>query len=525
MPKNLLAPPSLHRRLAGVQQGNGGPPAQNKLGKSIATVARRRAPAPAGRVLAAAAAIRQFGGMPDRDRLRAVPAVERVLQALGELPVPRVVLTALVRRELARLRELPAVPPFADVVAAIRAVATEFHRTRIQPVINGTGVLIHTNLGRAPLGPEVVATLTAVAGHYTNLEFDLTTGARGHRAAYLEHNLALLCGAEAATVVNNCAAALVLVLRQFTAGERTEVIISRGELVEIGGGFRIPEILETSGARLREVGTTNRTTLDDFRQAIGPQTALILKVHRSNFFMGGFVASPEVPELTALAREHGLPFVHDLGSGAVARTEALAPVEHEPTPAELLGCGVELLCCSGDKLFGGPQAGIIAGRADYLAALKRNPFFRALRCDRLVLAALQETVDAYLRARDRGEAAPAGVPVLALLGAPLDHLRTRAETLVAELAHWQLPLEVATGAGVSRLGGGTMPTAAVPSVTIDLRPTALRLDAFARRLRCGSPPVVGYVAGDVLKLDLRTVFPAQDNLLVMCIRQAADPQP
>ncbi|MBU6402631.1 MAG: L-seryl-tRNA(Sec) selenium transferase, partial [Verrucomicrobia bacterium] len=304
---------------------------------------------------------------------RAIPAVEKVLQALGATDLPRPVVTAVVRRELAALRQAEKIPDYDAVLAGIRAALETLRRSRLQPVINGTGILVHTNLGRAPLGPAVVEALGTIAASYNNLEFDLSSGERGGRAGYLEQSLALLCGAEAATVVNNCAAALVLALRHFTAGARKEVILSRGELVQIGGGFRIPEILEASGAQLREVGTTNQTTLSDYAKAIGRSTAMLMKVHRSNFFMGGFVASPTTEELAALARQHRLPLVEDLGSGAMVDTGKAGGVEHEPTPAEVLRRGVDLVCCSGDKLLGGPQAGIIAGRVKLVAALKREP--------------------------------------------------------------------------------------------------------------------------------------------------------
>lgn len=449
--------------------------------------------------------------MPDPQARRAIPAVEKVLQSLSDSPLPRPMLTAIVRHELQLLRdsgEPP--PPFDDVVASIRKTANRFHQSRIQPVINGTGVIIHTNLGRAPLGSGVTTRLADVAARYNNLEFDLATGERGERAAFLEHGLAILCGSESATVVNNCASALVLILRHFTAGKRKEVIISRGELVEIGGGFRIPDILETSGAILREVGATNRTSLSDFQNAIGPNTALILKVHQSNFSMDGFVAAPSAQELRELATDNDLPFVQDLGSGAVAHTDSLAPVNHEPTPAEMLDQGIELLCFSGDKLLGGPQAGIIAGRADYIAALKKNPFFRALRCDRLVLTALQETVAEYLNS----SALPATVPVLCLLQLPESELRTRAEKIAAQLQSPDLPIDVTVGAGKSRLGGGTMPGSSVPSVTLDLRPRSTSPKNLSRLLRHADPPIIGYIADDTLKLDLRTIFPDQDESLV-----------
>jgi len=462
--------------------------------------------------------------------LRPIPAVERVLQALGDAGLPRPVIVAVVRRELATLRAEKAIPGFDRVVDRIRKALERLRQSKIRPVINGTGIIVHTNLGRAPLGPDVVATLQRVAADYTNLEFDLATGERGERASYLEHNLALLCDAEAATVVNNCAAALVLMLRHFTAGERKEVVISRGELVQIGGGFRIPDILEASGARLREVGTTNQTTLADYARVIGPATALVLKVHRSNFFMGGFVASPSTAELAALARKKRVPLVEDLGSGAVMATERLAGLEHEPTPAEVLKHGVNLVCFSGDKLFGGPQAGIIAGRARLVAALKREPFFRALRCDKLILGALQTTVDLHLETPASGWAIPSGnadperrAPVEQMLQVSREELRGRAAKMVEALAG--APLKAGIGEGKAQVGGGSLPRSAIPSVTLDLVPQNMRLSDLATRLRAGDPPVIGYLSGNRFKLDLRTIFPRQDVEVVRAIHRAMEAGP
>lgn len=455
--------------------------------------------------------------------MRTVPAVEKVLQALGPVDLPRPAVVAVVRSALAALRAAGEAPAFDAVVAGVRSALDRVRRSRLQPVINGTGVLLHTNLGRAPLGAAAVRALVEIAPAYTNLEIDLDTGERGPRAAYLERHLALLCRAEAATVVNNCAAALVLILRHFTAGPRRDVVISRGELVQIGGGFRIPDILETSGARLREVGTTNRTTLDDYAAALTPDTALILRVHRSNFFMGGFVESPDLAALAALARRHRLPLVEDLGSGAVTDTRAWGATEPEPRPADRLRQGLDLVCFSGDKLLGGPQAGIIAGRTRHVSALKRDPFLRALRCDKLVFAALQATVDAHLT----GEAVagnPGALPLLDQLHVPLAALRSRAGQLVAQLDG--LPLQAAVGVGQSRVGGGTLPQVTLESVTLDLRPDGQPPGALAARLRSGAPPVVGYLGGGRLRLDLRTVFPAQDELLLAAIRAAcASPSP
>jgi L-seryl-tRNA(Ser) seleniumtransferase len=448
--------------------------------------------------------------------LRSIPAVEKILQALGDVGLPRPAVVALVRRELAALRSEETIPAFAEVLKQIQAALNDVRLSRIQPVINGTGILIHTNLGRSPLGPAVVKTLTEIASSYNNLEFDLASGERGGRASYLEQNLALLCGAEAATVANNCAAALVLILRHFTAGERNEVVISRGELVQIGGGFRIPEILETSGAKLREIGTTNKTSLKDYEKALGPRTGMILKVHRSNFFMDGFVESPSTEQIAALARKQNVPFVEDLGSGAMIQTEQAPGIEHEPTPAEVLGGGVDLVCFSGDKLLGGPQAGLIAGQAKLVSALKREPFFRALRCDKLILSALQTTVDLYLaRAGEEGGGCGSPVPVLDMMRRSNDDLRARAEKIVGALSG--LPVKASVGEGQAQIGGGTLPRSILASVTIDLVLKNLSLEEFSARLRHGTPPVIGYISGGCFKLDLRTIFPSQDDEVVRAL--------
>ena len=381
--------------------------------------------------------------------------------------------------------------------------------SRIRPVINGTGILVHTNFGRAPLSPEAISALSAIGSNYNNLEYSLTDGTRGGRAAYLERGLALLCGAEAATVVNNNAAALVLILRHFCQPAAADVVISRGELVQIGGGFRIPEILEASGARLREVGTTNRTSSSDYARALTRQTALVLKVHRSNFFMDGFVESPSTADIAALSRRRRVPFVEDLGSGALIQTEAIEGLEHEPTPKEVIHQGADLVCFSGDKLLGGPQAGVIAGRARFIRALKQEPLYRALRCDKLILSALEATVDAYLR----DEASP---PVLEMMRMSNDELRARAERMVAALDG--LGLGARVGTGRAQVGGGTLPRSAMTSITLDLAHPTLKAQELARRLRQQPLPVIAYVARGVVKLDLRTILVRQDDDVVSALR-------
>src|SRR5438067_4418909 len=443
--------------------------------------------------------------------LRKIPSVDKVVGEIGGCDLPRRVIVDVVRHELGLLRAEKKVPNFSGVMSRVRTAVDALQLAKIQPVINGTGIVIHTNFGLAPLGPALIESLTAIGPGYTNLEYDLTSGERGHRATYLEHNLALLCEAEATTVVNNCAAALILLLRHFTA-KKKEVVISRGELIQIGGGFRIPEILEASGAKLREIGTTNKTSVKDYARALGPNTALILKVHRSNFFMGGFVESPSTEDLAKLARMKRIPFVEDLGSGALVATEKVGAMEHEPTPNETLRSGVDLVCFSADKLFGGPQAGIIAGKRRHIAALKREPFFRALRCDKLILSALQATVDLYLADKSRE------LPALAMLEVTADQLRVRAEALLAQIR--DLPLRSSIGEGKAQVGGGSLPRAVISSVALDLLPDNVSVEDFATTLRCGSPPIIGYVAGGKFKLDLRTIFPRQDAQVVSALRSA-----
>jgi L-seryl-tRNA(Ser) seleniumtransferase len=448
---------------------------------------------------------------------RAIPAVNKILDSLGEkaspaqIDLPRPLIVDVVRQELTQIRRGREIPEFAAIVDLVQASLEKLRASRIQPVINGTGVVIHTNLGRSPLPQGAGETLRNTASSYNNLELDLTTGDRGTRGVYLERALALLAQAEAATVVNNCAAALVLIVRHFIE-KKNEVIISRGELVQIGGGFRIGEILETSGAKLREVGATNKTTLGDYARAIGKQTALILKVHRSNFFMSGFVESPATAEISALARKKRVPFVEDLGSGAMSATEQIGLHHHEPTPVEVLKDGADLVCFSGDKLFGGPQAGIIVGKKRLIAALKSEPLFRALRCDKLVFAALQTTVDLHLNQ------VTSEIPALALLQIPKDELRARAAAMVTRLQG--LPAKITIGSATSKIGGGTLPRSILPSITLDFLPEDSSVQDFARALRRSVPPVIGYIGDGRFKLDLRTIFSHQDDLVVDAIRTA-----
>ena len=476
----------------------------------------------------------------NRSRLSAIPSVDKLALALGDTGLPHPTVVAAIRRELSTLRKHGTIPDFDEVVSRLRCALGTLRASRIQPVINATGILIHTNFGRAPLGHAVMEAVSRIGSRYNNIEYGIAKGERGGRAAYLEHNIALLCGSEAATVVNNNASALILILQHLCGDESTatggahgnvrrrdplrknQVVISRGELIQIGGGFRIPEILEASGARLREVGTTNKTSLADFARAITRETALILKVHRSNFFMDGFVDSPSTEAIAQLARERRVPFVEDLGSGAMIHTESVAGLEHEPTPAEVLRNGVNLVCFSGDKLFGGPQAGIIAGKAKLIAALKREPLFRALRCDKLILAALEATADIYLRHStgdpNANDSMNRGIPLLAMLHTSNGDLQLRAGKIIAALDG--LPLNAEIGKGRSQIGGGALPRSIVQSTTLVISHNTLRAQELAARLRSHVPPIVGFIERGKLKLDLRTVFPDQDPEIVTALRAA-----
>lgn len=444
--------------------------------------------------------------------LSRLPAVEKTLQALDNVDLPRPIILNVVRQSIKELRADPEkIPEFNDYINAIRVELEALARTRISSVINGTGVLIHTNMGRSPLPDRAADRLCSIATNYNNLELDLNTGERGNRASYLEKCLALVSGSESATSVNNCASALVIILRHFVRGNKKRVIISRSQLVEIGGGFRIPDVLLASGAILHEIGTTNKTTVKDYENAISDETALILKVHQSNFYMGGFIENAETEELAQLAKKKGVPFCEDLGSGAVVNTEEFGPVNHEPTPSEILAKGVDLLCYSGDKLLGGPQAGIIAGRSELVEGIKKEPFFRALRCDKLILSMLEEVTESYLRGITE-------VPILDMLSSTTDQLNTRAESIVNSLK--ELPLSACIGKGESRIGGGTMPKSTIPSITIDLQPENISISRLAENLRFNTTPVMGYVADGQFKIDLRTIFSRQDKDLLDAIKKA-----
>ncbi|MGE0461585.1 MAG: L-seryl-tRNA(Sec) selenium transferase [Vicinamibacterales bacterium] len=369
----------------------------------------------------------------------------------------------------------------------------------LRPVINATGVIIHTNLGRAPLARAAIDRIAATAGGYTNLEYDLAKGSRGSRAVHAEALLTTLTGAEAAVVVNNNAAATLLMLAALAQGR--EVLISRGELVEIGGGFRVPDVMAQSGADLREIGTTNRTRVADYTVAAGPRTALILRVHPSNFRVEGFAERPTLTALVNAGRTLGIPVVEDLGSGNL--DEGLAD---EPSVRGSLAAGADLVCFSGDKLLGGPQAGILAGRRALVDRLRRHPLMRAFRVDKLTYAALEATLLEYLAGR-----AGQTVPVRRMLATDVDAIEARARALADRLVAqgWRVSLV----SGSSAVGGGSAPGLALPTVLVAIEREGLTAHALEARLRVLDPPVIARIVDDRVALDLRTVPPESDQQL------------
>ncbi|HUK23570.1 MAG TPA: L-seryl-tRNA(Sec) selenium transferase [Terriglobales bacterium] len=384
----------------------------------------------------------------------------------------------------------------------------------LRPVINATGVILHTNLGRAPLSAAALAHLQKTAGTYSNLEFDLAAGERGRRDAHVDRLFrSLLSGAGSPVstiVVNNNAAAVLLALN--TLADRGEVIVSRGELVEIGGSFRIPDVMAKSGAILREVGTTNRTRLADYEKAINANTRLLLRVHRSNFQITGFTAQPGVEELVALAAKHNLPLMDDLGSGALFDLTS-AGINGEPGVLDRLSTGVSVVTYSGDKLLGGPQAGILSGRSDLIAAMRANSLFRALRVDKLTCAALEATLLAYVK-RDHET-----IPALRMMRLSKEEIARRAEALAQRVKTSRLSVELLEGE--SLIGGGAAPSATLPTRLLALSCPGLSAEELAARLRSFEPPVVARVEEGRVLLDLRTVLPQQDAAVAQALEQTA----
>lgn len=409
--------------------------------------------------------------------------------------------------------------PAEDAEAVLLATASEAlaasQQSSLRPVFNLSGTVLHTNLGRALLAKSAVAALASAASQPSNLEYALASAQRGHRDAHIEHWLTRITGAEAATAVNNCAAAVMLILNTFAP--RKEVIVARGELVEIGGAFRIPDVMATAGARLREVGTTNRVHLRDYAEAISPRTAMIMKIHPSNYRIEGFTASVPEADLATLAHEHKLPLAVDLGSGTLLDFAAFG-LPHEPTVQETLAQGADLVAFSGDKLLGGPQAGLIVGRKDLIQQLRKNPMTRALRLDKLIIAALEATLRLYGDA----EHARTQIPTLRLLTRPQAEIAALAARLQpAVAAAYADCATVSVQPCASQIGSGALPVDLLPSAALVLAPHGeCKVDALAARLRALPRPVIGRVHQDALWLDLRCLEDT-DAFLAQCVPPAS----
>ncbi|MGE5357770.1 MAG: L-seryl-tRNA(Sec) selenium transferase [Bacteroidales bacterium] len=460
--------------------------------------------------------------IPSIEQLRQRPALRALEETYG-----RDAVVAALREEADALRVqlasaeqgvagLPADRDAASThleAAVARRLRATIHAS-LDRVVNATGVIIHTNLGRAPLADRALERVLAVARGYTNLEYDLVAGSRGRRDAHATALLSRLTGAEAALVVNNNAAATLLILAALGAGR--EVIVSRGELVEIGGGFRVPDVMAQSGAVLREVGTTNKTRAGDYEAAISERTALILRVHRSNFRIEGFTEQPAIDELVALGRRAGVPVVEDLGSGWMGSRYTKVAIQEltgEPTVSASIEAGVDVVCFSGDKLFGGPQAGMIIGRESLVDKIRRHPLMRALRVDKLTYAALEGTLLEYASGR-----AAEHLPVARMLAIDVEQIRRRAEALM-HAAGEPPDIGMRLLPGASMVGGGSAPGASIPTCLLALEPRNRSAADIELALRRADPPVIARVENDRVLLDLRTVAPEEDELLVKVLRE------
>ena len=404
----------------------------------------------------------------------------------------------------------------AEAITWLERRAIEILESRLtpslRPVINATGVVIHTNLGRAPLAIEAIERASRIAGGYSNLEYDLEAGDRGHRHVHAERLLRELTGAESALVANNNAAATMVVLAALANGR--EVIVSRGELVEIGGGFRVPEVLAQSGALLREVGTTNRTRVADYAAAIGDRTGLILRVHPSNFKIEGFTERPALDELADLAHRFNVPLFEDLGSGWLGDLEAIDALRDEPTVTASLRAGADLVAFSGDKLLGGPQAGIVVGRAELIDRVRRHPLMRAVRADKLTYAALEATLALWVESPSR-----AHIPVVRMLTMSVGEIEGRARNLIAQLAGLpEVQAEILDG--FSTTGGGSAPGSTLPTKLVAISVDSVSASEFDAQLRRGHPAVVARIHDDRVVLDLRTVQDSEDANLVEALVRA-----
>ncbi len=444
--------------------------------------------------------------------LRALPSVHQLLEAPQASAMVashgRPLVRFAVQHVIEEERRTGAIAEPEARWSAIERVIQELRRPRLRPVVNATGVILHTNLGRAPLAAAAAEAAAAIAGRYSTLEFDPQTGRRGRRHDLAADLLRHLSGAEGAAVVNNCAAAVLLMLTALAKGK--EVIVARGELVEIGGGFRMPDVMRLSGARLVEVGTTNRTRAEDYAAAITPRTAAIMKVHASNFQVIGFTQSVELKELAAIARQHQLLLLHDLGSGALVETAAYGLAE-EPRIQDSLASGSDLVACSADKLLGGPQAGLLLGRAALVDRVMKHPLARAVRVDKMTLAALIATLDLYLTQ------SLAGVPLWEMLGASAESIAARAQAWQRRLMEQGALAEVV--AAESTVGGGSLPGERLATTALAITPRRGGGGAaeLLRRLRQHEPPVIGRIVEERVLLDPRTVLPGEDDVIIEAV--------
>lgn len=446
-----------------------------------------------------------------QEKLRQLPSVEKILESeklkdkIKKYSHPLV--SEAAKKTLSSIREAIKKKPqdisFDRIIEKVSQTLDEETNDYIRPVINATGVILHTNLGRAPLDDETLSHIVEISKNYSNLEFDLKEGKRSQRGIFVEKLLCQLTSAESALAVNNNAGAVLLILTALAKGK--EVIVSRGELVQIGGGFRIPEILALSGAILKEVGTTNKTTLSDYEEAITKETALLLKVHQSNFKMIGFVERPSISELVNLGRKHKLCVVEDLGSGVMLRTEDFE-LAQEPTVLEAISAEADLVCFSGDKLLGAPQAGIILGKKKYVDLLKKHPLHRALRLDKMFLAGLENVLLCYLK----GEATKK-IPAWQMISTPLDALGKRAENIKNELEKSGISITIIDSQ--STVGGGSLPGETLPTEVISVQ-SIESANVQAKLFRNQFPPIIGRIEDDKFVLDLRTIFPHQDELII-----------
>ena len=466
-----------------------------------------------------------FRTIPSIEQLRRRPAVQALEIRFGAEATVGALREAAAEARSAIAGGDTALTTEAAVVSRLEAAAAarldEAFRPSLTAVVNATGVIIHTNLGRAPLAAAALERVAEVARGYASLEYDLARGARGRRDVHAEGLLCRLTGAEAAVVVNNNAAATLLVLAALASGR--EVIVSRGELVEIGGGFRVPDVMAQSGAVLREVGTTNKTRATDYGAAVNERTALIFRVHPSNFRIQGFTERPSLTDLVTLGRKFHIPVAEDLGSGQLGDNSSSDPgltrvrpgsdpLSNEPTVRSTIAAGVDVCCFSGDKLLGGPQAGIIVGRAALIETIRTHPLMRALRVDKMIYAALEATLVEYAAGR-----AQTTVPVQRMLTTTADAVRARAATVAAAIASaagWRADLV----SGMSAIGGGSAPGVELPTWLIAIAKDGLSADALEARLRSLTPPVITRIADGRVTIDLRTVAPDQDALLVSLLR-------